>query len=85
MNSVLGGPTYSDGVSQTIQALARQSTISATDMKMAIMETNQTSLLEPFIEPNEIADMVTFLASQEASATNGSALRVDGGVLIGMI
>ncbi|WP_104089890.1 SDR family NAD(P)-dependent oxidoreductase [Arthrobacter sp. GMC3] len=81
VNSVLGGPTYSDGVAQTVEELAEQSALSVADMKKAIIATNQTSLLERFIEPSEIANMVTFLASRGASATNGSAVRVDGGVL----
>ena len=85
VNSILGGPTYSDGVAQTVEELADLNAIPVDEMKQAIIATNQTSLLGRFIEPSEIAHMVTFLASPLASATNGSAVRVDGGVLTALL
>lgn len=81
VNSVLGGPTFSDGVAASVEAVAHAQSLSPEAMKQAIIGRNTTTLLERFIEPTEIASLVTYLASPLSSATNGAALRADGGVL----
>ena len=85
VNTVLGGPTYSDGVAATVAAVAEAQSLPADAMKQAIIGQNATTLLERFLDPTEIASLVTYLASPVASATNGAALRADGGVLTAML
>lgn len=81
VNSILGGPTYSDGVADTIQDIAVNQDISTEGLKAAIIGENKTSLLERFIEPDEIANLAVYLCSPLSSAMNGAAVRADGGVL----
>ncbi|MGC5167936.1 SDR family NAD(P)-dependent oxidoreductase [Luteimicrobium sp. DT211] len=81
VNTVLGGPTYSDGVAQAVEQLARAQGVPVDELKSAIAAGNRTSLLQRFIEPAEIASLVAYLASPLSSATNGAAVRADGGVL----
>ncbi|KOS07516.1 oxidoreductase [Flavobacterium akiainvivens] len=82
VNTILGGPTYSTGVAATIKALATAQGIDVEQMKQGIItHTNPDSLLQRFINPEEIAHLVTYLASPLSSATNGACLRADGGVL----
>ena len=82
VNSVLPGPTLSEGVEAMIRDLARQTGRSvdetATDY---IRQYRPTSLLQRFLSVDEIASMVVYVASREASATTGAALRVEGGIL----
>jgi len=85
VNTVLGGPAFSDGVADAVQAAADAQSLPVETMKAAIIGQNRTSLLERFIEPEEIASLVAYLASPVASATNGAALRADGGVLTGIL
>jgi NAD(P)-dependent dehydrogenase (short-subunit alcohol dehydrogenase family) len=80
VNAVLGGPTYSDGVARAVEGVAAAQGLPVEDMKAAIVASRR-GLLERFIEPAEIANLVLYLASRLSSATNGSALRADGGVL----
>jgi NAD(P)-dependent dehydrogenase (short-subunit alcohol dehydrogenase family) len=81
VNSVVGGPTWSDGVAATVAGIAAAQGVPTADMRDAIIGRNRTTLLERFLDPAEIASLVTYLASPLASATNGAALRADGGVL----
>jgi NAD(P)-dependent dehydrogenase (short-subunit alcohol dehydrogenase family) len=81
VNTILGGPTYSDGVARTINHIAESQGTSAAELKAGIIGANQTSLLERFIEPDEIAHLAAYLASPLSAATNGAAVRADGGVL----
>jgi NAD(P)-dependent dehydrogenase (short-subunit alcohol dehydrogenase family) len=85
VNTVLGGPTYSDGVARVVDQIAQAQGAPAEDVKATIIAANQTSLLERFIEPGEIANLVLYLASPLSSATNGAALRADGGVLTAIV
>jgi NAD(P)-dependent dehydrogenase (short-subunit alcohol dehydrogenase family) len=85
VNTILGGPTYSDGVADTIATLADAGSAPVDAVKAAVIGQNRTTLLERFIEPAEIATTAAYLASPLASATNGATIRVDGGVLTGML
>lgn len=85
VNTVLGGPTYSDGVASTVEAIAAAQGAPAEAVQAAVIGQNRTTLLERFIAPEEIAHLVTYLASPLSSATNGAAVRADGGVLTGIL
>ncbi len=85
VNSILGGPTYSAGVAAAVEQIALAQNMPTESLKGAIAAGNQTSLLQRFIEPAEIASLAAYLVSPLASATNGAALRADGGVLTAML
>jgi NAD(P)-dependent dehydrogenase (short-subunit alcohol dehydrogenase family) len=82
VNSVLPGPTRSEGVETFVQQLAQgQGTEAATVEKEFFRTARPSSLLKRFATPEEVAAMVVYVCSPRASATNGAALRVDGGVV----
>lgn len=83
INAVLPGPTASEGVTEFVGRLATAANVSAADFeKQFFRDVRGTSLLQRFATVEEIADTVAFVCSPLASATNGAAVRVDGGVLL---
>jgi NAD(P)-dependent dehydrogenase (short-subunit alcohol dehydrogenase family) len=82
VNSVLPGPTASEGVEKFVQQLAAEQKTDAVAVEREFFRTMRpTSLLKRFAKPEEVAALVTFVCSPLSSATNGAALRVDGGVV----
>ena len=82
VNSVLPGPTASEGVTEFVSSLAAENKISSKEFeKQFFKDARPTSILQRFIEPDEIADVVAFVCSPLASAINGAAVRADGGVV----
>jgi NAD(P)-dependent dehydrogenase (short-subunit alcohol dehydrogenase family) len=82
VNSVLPGPTRSRGVGHFVAEMAAASGKSAATVESEFFKTARpTSLLQRFATTEEVAAMVTYIASPLAAATNGAALRVDGGTI----
>src|ERR1700681_1549693 len=82
VNAVLTGPTRSHGVVDFFAKLAREQGLSEEEMeKRFIAEHRPTSLIRRLATVEEVANMVVFVCSLQASATTGAALRVDGGVV----
>jgi NAD(P)-dependent dehydrogenase (short-subunit alcohol dehydrogenase family) len=82
VNAVLPGPTRSRGVGDFVGALAQGQGKSFAEAEADFFrDMRPTSLLKRFATPEEVAAMVTYIASPRASATTGAALRVDGGVI----
>jgi NAD(P)-dependent dehydrogenase (short-subunit alcohol dehydrogenase family) len=82
VNSVLAGPTASEGVSTFLDDMAKQQGKSSEELTREFFESGRpTSLLKRFATSDEVAAMAVYLCSEAASATTGSAIRVDGGVV----
>jgi NAD(P)-dependent dehydrogenase (short-subunit alcohol dehydrogenase family) len=82
VNSVLPGPTASEGVTDFVTSLAKQHNQSVEEFEQMFFEKiRPTSLLKRFESTEEVSNMVVYVCSPLASGTNGSALRVDGGVV----
>jgi NAD(P)-dependent dehydrogenase (short-subunit alcohol dehydrogenase family) len=82
VNSVLPGPTMSEGVEAFVKDLARQNGQSVEEAAARfVKQFRPTSLLQRFASVEEIANMVVYVSSKEASVTNGAALRAEGGII----
>ncbi|MCS5515696.1 SDR family oxidoreductase [Pseudomonas qingdaonensis] len=82
VNAVLPGPTRSEGVGGYFSQMAREQGVDSETLEARfIAEHRPSSVIKRLATVEEVANMVVYLASRQASATTGAALRVDGGVV----
>ena len=82
VNAVLPGPTRSEGVGNFFEAMAQEQGVGLEQLERDfVAEHRPSSLIRRLATVEEVANMVVYLASTQASATTGSAARVDGGVV----
>lgn len=82
VNSILPGPTLSEGVGAFVDSLAQEQKVSKQAVQSDFFKNMRpTSILQRFTDPDEVAHLVVYICSPLASATNGAALRADGGVV----
>jgi NAD(P)-dependent dehydrogenase (short-subunit alcohol dehydrogenase family) len=82
VNSVLPGPTRSEANAGFIQGMASTPNSTAAEAEKEFFAKHRpTSLLQRMAEDREVASLVAYLASPLAAATNGAAVRVEGGIL----
>ena len=82
VNTVLPGPTRTEGAVQMMADLAAQRGVSSEEMEAIFLKENRPStLLHRFANPEEVANLCVYAASEQASATTGTALRVEGGIV----
>jgi NAD(P)-dependent dehydrogenase (short-subunit alcohol dehydrogenase family) len=85
VNSVLPGPTRSEGVLEFFGKLAKEQGVSLAQMeKDFVAQHRPTSVIRRLASVEEVANMVVYVCSPQASATTGAPLRVEGGVLRGV-
>jgi len=80
VNAVLPGPTHSDGVDEFVNQLSGGQPFQEFEREF-FANVRPTSLLQRFATTEEVANLVVYVCSPLSAATNGAALRVDGGVV----
>lgn len=86
VNSVLPGPTLSEGVERFISQLAKSQNVSERVVEAEFFKnTRPSSLIKRFATTDEVASIVAFICSSQASCVTGSAVRAEGGVLKGIL
>lgn len=86
VNSILPGPTMSEGVERFVREMVPDQTVPLDEAgRIFIRNERSTSLLGRMASTDEVANLIVYLSSDLASATTGAAVRVDGGVLRGII
>ena len=82
VNSILAGPTASEGVGDFVESMAKQQGVTKAEIEKEFFSAvRPSSLLKRFETPEEVAAVVAFIASTQATAINGSAVRAEGGVV----
>lgn len=82
VNSVLPGPTRSEGFDALFADEAEETGKSIDELgKAFVMSARPSSIIQRPASVEEVANMVVYVCSEQASATSGAALRVDGGVV----
>ncbi|UJX41125.1 SDR family oxidoreductase [Desulfovibrio sp. JY] len=82
VNSVLPGPTLSEGVAAMLQDETERTGLSLDEVgKAFVMAQRPSSIIQRMANVEEVANLIVYVCSRQASATTGAALRVDGGVV----
>jgi NAD(P)-dependent dehydrogenase (short-subunit alcohol dehydrogenase family) len=82
VNSILAGPTASEGAEAFVDSMAKQQGVTKAEVEKQFFSTARpSSLLKRFETTEEVAAVVVFIASTQATAINGSAVRAEGGVV----
>lgn len=86
VNAVLPGPTFTEGADAFYDKYAQSHSVSRDQAERHfIRAVRPSSLLQRSATVDEVASLVTYACSREASATNGSALRAEGGIIRGIV